>query len=100
MRIRHENPGVQCPSAVGDHLREQSHETPAISVIAEDVALLVAAAGDMPDGTRKLEAKLTGHGTRRERAAKRRPVRVGAFRISRRRAHEAIAWIVKLSFQM
>src|SRR5690349_17193122 len=49
--IRHQNPGMQDPSPLGDHLRQQRHEAPAIGVIAEDVAPLVAAACDMPDGT-------------------------------------------------
>ena len=31
-----------------------------------DVAPLIAAAGDMPDGTWKLETNLTGHGARRK----------------------------------
>ena len=85
--IRHENPGVQDPSPVADHLREQRHETPAIDIIPEDVATLVAAAGDMPDGTRKFEAKLTGQRTRRERGEERWG-RVGSFTISHSRAHE------------
>lgn len=64
--IRHENPGVQDPPPHSDHLRKQRHEAPAIGIIPEDVAPFVAAAGDMPDGTRKLEAKLAGHRGRRE----------------------------------
>jgi hypothetical protein len=38
-----------------------------ICVVTVDVAPLIAAAGDMPDGTWKLETKLTGHGAQ-ERA--------------------------------
>jgi hypothetical protein len=63
---------MQDPSSILNHLREQSHETPAIGVIAENITLLVAAACDMPDGTRELEAKLTD--TEREESGRRRDV--------------------------
>jgi hypothetical protein len=49
---------MQVPVALPNDSSEEAQETAAINVVAIDVAALVAAAGDVPDGTGMFETKL------------------------------------------
>jgi hypothetical protein len=53
--IGHQNPGVETPTALHDHAGQKSEKPAAIDIVAEDVAALIAATGDVPEGTRKFE---------------------------------------------
>lgn len=92
--VRHQHPRVQKPAALGDDAREETHEAAAILIVTADVATFVTTAGDVPDGTRKFETKLAGHGIRRRERVKTEeaaPARVwGRANVPRRRVTASI----------
>jgi hypothetical protein len=90
--IGHENPGMKNPAPLGDDSREKIDEAEPIGVIAVDVALLVAAAGDVPDGSREFESKLARHGRGGERRKGRRRSVWFAQINTRTDAHEQLSW--------
>jgi hypothetical protein len=53
--IWHQDEGVKVPPKTRHRSGKQAQEQPAILVVAEDRAPLVAPTGDMPDGARELQ---------------------------------------------
>ena len=71
------------PPPLRDDLAKQVAKVAAITVIAVDVAALIATTRDMPERARKFETERTGHrGRAEESSGEREPSPCGSIRLA------------------